>query len=127
MSSSRTTAHLPAALADTSGSRLLDLLKTVPDPRARRGRRHDLASVFAVATLPFGNGSVNQTILHLFFSNLPFGGIGASGIGQYLGKTGFDSLTHDKSILFSPADEVVDSVFPPYDAETPNRIARMFD
>lgn len=80
-----------------------------------------------LATLPFGNGSVNQTILHLFFSNLPFGGIGASGIGQYLGKTGFDSLTHDKSILFSPADEVVDSVFPPYDAETPNRIARMFD
>jgi predicted transposase YbfD/YdcC len=48
MSSSRTTAHLPAALADTSGSRLLDLLKTVPDPRARRGRRHDLASVLAV-------------------------------------------------------------------------------
>jgi hypothetical protein len=48
MSSSRTTAHLPAALADASGSRLLDLLKTVADPRARRGRRHSLASVLAV-------------------------------------------------------------------------------
>jgi aldehyde dehydrogenase (NAD+) len=80
-----------------------------------------------LAALPFGNGSVNQTMLHLFFSSLPFGGIGASGIGQYLGKAGFDSLTHDKSILFSPADEVVDSVFPPYNAETPSRLARMFD
>ena len=48
MSSSPTTAHLPAALADSCGSRLLDLLKTVPDPRARRGRRHNLASVLAV-------------------------------------------------------------------------------
>ncbi|WP_182263135.1 aldehyde dehydrogenase family protein [Rhodococcus sp. UFZ-B548] len=80
-----------------------------------------------LATLPFGNGSVNQAILHLFFSNLPFGGIGPSGIGQYLGKTGFDSLTHDKSILFSPAEETVESVFPPYDAETPSRLATMFD
>lgn len=48
MSSSRTTAHLPAALAGAGGSPLLDLLKTVPDPRARRGRRHDLAAVLAV-------------------------------------------------------------------------------
>ena len=48
MSSSPTMAHLPAALADSCGSRLLDLLKTVPDPRARRGRRHALGSVLAV-------------------------------------------------------------------------------
>ncbi len=48
MSSSRTAAHLPAALADSCGSPLLDLLKSVPDPRARRGRRHTLASVLAV-------------------------------------------------------------------------------
>ncbi|WP_202806715.1 ISAs1 family transposase [Kribbella catacumbae] len=49
MSSSPTAAQLPAALADTCRSRLLDLFKTVPDPRARRGRRYDLASVLAVA------------------------------------------------------------------------------
>ena len=48
MSSSPPTASLSAALADTCRSGLLDLLKTVPDPRARRGRRHTLASVLAV-------------------------------------------------------------------------------
>jgi hypothetical protein len=48
MSSSPTHADLPAALADSSRSLLLDLLKTIPDPRARRGRRHDLAAVLAV-------------------------------------------------------------------------------
>lgn len=89
--------------------------------------RDDDRVAHVLETLAFGNGAVNQTILHLLFSNLPFGGVGASGFGQYLGKTGFDSLTHDKSILFSPAEESVGSVFPPYDAETPARLARMFD
>lgn len=49
MSSSPTAAQLPAALADTCRSRLLDLFETVPDPRARRGRRYALASVLALA------------------------------------------------------------------------------
>lgn len=80
-----------------------------------------------LSTLPFGNGAINQTMVHLLFSTLPFGGVGASGFGRYLGKAGFDSLTHDKSILFSPADESIDMVFPPYDDETPNRLARLFD
>ena len=47
MSSSRTPACLPVALADPAGTGLVDLLKTVPDPRALRGRRHDLAVVLA--------------------------------------------------------------------------------
>ncbi|MFZ4896391.1 hypothetical protein ACL9RL_18260 [Plantibacter sp. Mn2098] len=61
------------------------------------------------------------------FSTLPFGGVGASGLGQYLGKTGFDSLTHAKAMLFSPADESVDFVFPPYDEQTPNRLAQLVE
>jgi predicted transposase YbfD/YdcC len=48
MSSSRTPAALPSPLADSLGSGVLDLFKTVPDPRGRRGRRHDLAVVLAV-------------------------------------------------------------------------------
>ena len=48
MSSSRTPADLSSASANEAGSGLLDLLKTVPDPRGRRGRQHGLPTILAV-------------------------------------------------------------------------------
>lgn len=50
----------------------------------------------------FGGGAVNDSIMHLSNSNLPFGGVGLSGIGSYHGKYGFDAFTHYKSILHKP-------------------------
>lgn len=47
----------------------------------------------------FGGGAINDTIMHLANSNLPFGGVGNSGMGSYHGKAGFDSFSHHKSIL----------------------------
>lgn len=52
--------------------------------------------------ISFGGGAVNDSLMHLSNSNLPFGGVGLSGIGAYHGKTGFDSFTHQKSILHKP-------------------------
>ncbi len=52
--------------------------------------------------IPFGGGAVNDSAMHLSNSNLPFGGIGMSGMGAYHGKTGFDCFTHQKSILHKP-------------------------
>ena len=49
--------------------------------------------------LPFGGGCVNDTILHLASSRLPFGGVGNSGMGACHGKAGFDAFTHEKSVL----------------------------
>lgn len=51
--------------------------------------------------VPFGGGCVNDTVMHLTSSRLPFGGLGESGMGQYHGKAGFDVFTHYKSVLFS--------------------------
>ena len=48
MSPSRTSADLSAPSAHVPGSGLLDLLKSVPDPRGRRGRQHHLSAVLAV-------------------------------------------------------------------------------
>ena len=48
MSSSRTPADLSSPPAHGAGSGLLDLLKTVPDPRGRRGRQHHLSAILAV-------------------------------------------------------------------------------
>ncbi len=47
----------------------------------------------------FGGGCVNDTIIHLATSNMPFGGVGSSGMGGYHGKAGFDTFSHHKSIV----------------------------
>ncbi len=53
-----------------------------------------------IKEISFGGGTVNDTILHLSNSKLPFGGKGFSGTGNYHGKAGFDTFSHKKSILF---------------------------
>jgi coniferyl-aldehyde dehydrogenase len=46
-----------------------------------------------------GGVTINDTLLHAAIESLPFGGIGASGMGSYNGKTGFDTFSHAKPIL----------------------------
>ncbi len=47
----------------------------------------------------FGGGAINDVLMHFVSTKLPFGGVGNSGIGNYHGKYGFDTFTHEKSIL----------------------------
>lgn len=47
----------------------------------------------------FGGGCINDTVIHFSNRRLPFGGVGNSGIGAYHGKLGFDSFSHQKSIV----------------------------
>ena len=47
----------------------------------------------------FGGGCVNDVVIHLANNNLPFGGVGNSGIGAYHGKLSFDIFSHKKSIV----------------------------
>jgi len=49
--------------------------------------------------ISFGGGAINESLVHLSNPNLPFGGVGASGIGAYHSKAGFNTFTHYKSIL----------------------------
>ena len=49
--------------------------------------------------LSFGGGCLNDTIVHLLPHNLPFGGVGESGMGGCHGKAGFDTFTHWKPVL----------------------------
>ena len=46
-----------------------------------------------------GGVTVNDVFLHATVETLPFGGVGASGMGRYHGKAGFDTFSHKKSIL----------------------------
>lgn len=52
-----------------------------------------------VRCVPFGGGCINDTLVHLATSYMPFGGVGNSGMGGYHGKWSFDTFTHKKSIL----------------------------
>lgn len=47
----------------------------------------------------FGGGCINDVVIHLATSELPFGGFGESGMGSYHGKKGFETFSHYKSIV----------------------------
>lgn len=47
----------------------------------------------------FGGGCINDTLIHLATSELPFGGVGNSGMGAYHGKDGFEAFSHKKAIV----------------------------
>lgn len=47
----------------------------------------------------FGGGCINDVVVHLATTHMGFGGVGASGMGAYHGKCGFDTFSHYKSIL----------------------------
>lgn len=64
--------------------------------------------------LSFGGGAINDTLMHLANPNLPFGGIGSSGIGQYHGKYSFDTFSHMKSYTFKSTRLESSLFFPPY-------------
>ncbi len=52
--------------------------------------------------ISFGGGAINETIMHISNSNLPFGGVGHSGMGNYHGEAGFRAFTHYKSVMDKP-------------------------
>ena len=47
----------------------------------------------------FGGGCINDVIIHLATSEMPFGGFGESGMGSYHGQKGFETFSHYKSIV----------------------------
>lgn len=55
-----------------------------------------------LAAVPAGGACVNNASWHLSNSRLPFGGRGASGLGAYHGKHGFDVFSHRKSVMDTP-------------------------
>ena len=69
--------------------------------------------------LSFGGGCVNDTLMHLVSTKLPFGGVGASGMGRYHGKYGFDTFSHDKSVVHKSCGVDVPLRYPPYRGKLP--------
>ena len=62
----------------------------------------------------YGGGCFNDIIMHLGNPELPFGGVGNSGIGSYHGKSTFDTFSHRKSILKNSFRFDLKFRYPPY-------------
>jgi aldehyde dehydrogenase (NAD+) len=61
-----------------------------------------------------GGVAVNATMMHLAVPELPFGGIGPSGMGAYHGRASFETFSHRKSVLAKSTKVDPDLAYPPY-------------
>ena len=101
-------------LAYSDLGELLAKIKSLPKPLAGYVFTRNQQTIDQVLwSLSFGGGAVNQTNIFLFIETMPYGSMGTSGIGNYYGKYGYDSLTHAKSILVSPPNVAIDHLLPP--------------
>jgi aldehyde dehydrogenase (NAD+) len=62
----------------------------------------------------YGGGCFNDIIMHLVNPELPFGGVGHSGMGSYHGKASFDTFSHRKSVLKNSFRFDLKWRYPPY-------------
>ena len=63
---------------------------------------------------PSGGVCHNEVIMHFTEKNLPFGGVGESGMGSYHGKKSFETFTHAKSVLCKAKKMELPLKYPPY-------------
>lgn len=70
-----------------------------------------------LGSVSFGGGCVNDTVTHLANPNLPFGGVGNSGLGSYHGQKSFEVFSHMKSVFKKTTRIRLKFIFPPYTKE----------
>ena len=75
--------------------------------------------------LRFGGGCVNDVVMHIVSSKVPFGGFGDSGMGNYHGKAGFDTFSHKKSIMYQSATKDLNVRYQPYSDKQMNLIKKV--
>ena len=82
---------------------LVESLKTKDAPLVlyifTRKRRLAVRIMREVAS---GGGMINEVVMHFINMNAPFGGVGASGMGSYHGKAGYNDFSHHKTMMIKP-------------------------
>lgn len=79
-----------------------------------------------IAEIPAGGAVVNHVALHCLVPTLPFGGVGASGMGAYHGEWGFQALSHRKSVLIKTIRPDLRIVYPPYSDKAKALMRKLF-
>jgi aldehyde dehydrogenase (NAD+) len=94
---------------------VLDWVKKNPYPLALYVfTSNNRTADFYIENIRFGGGCINNTLIHLGNPDLPFGGVGTSGIGQYHGEHGFNTFSNLKSIVKTPTWIDAPLWYPPY-------------
>ena len=102
----------------------LDLVRRLDPPLALYTFAEDPAAVERVQNETTSGGLVvNGTIIHLTNPNLPFGGVGASGMGRYHGEYGFRTFSHERAVLVEGRHSGVRLMYPPYGRAVPRLLA----
>lgn len=71
-----------------------------------------------IDSVPAGGAVVNHVAMHLLAPQLPFGGVGASGMGSYHGEWGFQTMSHRKAVLAKTTKPDLKLFYPPYTDRT---------
>jgi aldehyde dehydrogenase (NAD+) len=94
---------------------VIDFIKSKPRPlclyifgKSKKNRRRILERTMS------GSGGINETVVHFINTNLPFGGIGLSGMGRYHGRHSFETFTYERSFLDKATWIDIPLRYPPY-------------
>lgn len=86
-----------------------------PRPLALYVFDHDAKAIDEVLARTVSGGvTVNETLLHIAQEELPFGGVGASGMGEYHGRAGFDTFSKRKAVFRQSRLNALKLLRPPY-------------
>jgi aldehyde dehydrogenase (NAD+) len=78
-----------------------------------------------VAETTAGGTCINNTLIHFANGNLPFGGVGPSGTGNYHGFYGFKAFSHERAVLRQGRLDVLKQVYPPYNSKVTRMLGWM--
>lgn len=82
---------------------LIEKLKKQPSPLALYIFTQNIRKAKKIMKeVPSGGGMINEVVMHFINMNAPFGGMGESGMGNYHGKAGFESFSHQKTVMSKP-------------------------
>jgi aldehyde dehydrogenase (NAD+) len=105
---------LPVVTVDSLDS-AVDFVNDKPKPLAlylfTQSRR---VARTLIDRIPSGGAVVNHVAMHCMVPQLPFGGVGASGMGAYHGRWGFEAMSHRRAVLAKRARPDLQMVYPPY-------------
>ncbi len=76
--------------------------------------------------IAYGGGCINDVVIHLATSEMGFGGVGESGMGNYHGKEGFNAFSHTKSIVDKKTWIDLPMRYQPYNRGLYGKLLRFF-